>query len=250
MWYAETGGDTMKRLTALLIIWALLTSSVPVFAKSNDVKVKIAPFYTEIQSMSVDNRYVEFPLITYKDITYFPMTFSLCRSLGLVSGFDSEKGLFITREEVGFYEETPNYFGGDAINYYDTSYAASIPTYPIYLNGIYIDNTKEEYPLLNFRGITYFPMTWCFAYEELNFDVEWSEKTIPSGSETTEKALRPMPTVQRATLLSCKNKYRDIRKASTKTVIHVTLFRFSTTPTTILIHPTKRYIAAKIPNKA
>ncbi|MBQ3022138.1 MAG: hypothetical protein IJD91_02265 [Clostridia bacterium] len=166
----------MKKLLTLLIVLTLFVSSFPAMAQNDEVKVKIAPFYTEIQYMSVDNRYVEFPLITYKDITYFPMTFDLCARLGLMCGFDSGKGLFITREYVDYYTETPNYFGGDALNYYDKLYDAVIPTYPIYLNGIYIDNTKEKYPLINFRGITYFPMTWRFAYEELNFDIEWSEK--------------------------------------------------------------------------
>ena len=104
------------------------------------------------------------------------MTYDLCARLGLVSGFDSGKGLFITREYINYYNETPNFFGGDALNYYNKLYDAVIPTYPIYLNGIYIDNQKEEFPLINFRGITYFPMTWRFAYEELNFDIEWSEE--------------------------------------------------------------------------
>ena len=166
----------MKKFTSFLLVLVLLLSSISAFAKSDAVKVKIAPFYTEIQGMSVDNRYVEYPLITYKDITYFPMTFDLCSVLGLVSGFDSEKGLFITREYTSYYTENPNYFGGNKTNYYNKLYDAVVPTYPIYLNGIYIDNEKEEYPLINFRGITYFPMTWRFAYEELNFDIDWSEK--------------------------------------------------------------------------
>ena len=166
----------MKKLISLLIVLTFLVSSFPVSAQNDKIKVKIAPFYTEIQGMSVDNRYVEYPLITYKDITYFPMTYDLCARLGLVSGFDSEKGLFITREYINYYNENPNFFGGDALNYYNKLYDAVIPTYPIYLNGIYIDNQKEEFPLINFRGITYFPMTWRFAYEELNFDIEWSEE--------------------------------------------------------------------------
>jgi len=166
----------MKKLFALVLSLVLCIVQIPSLAYDNGVKVQIAPFYTEIDRMSVDNRYVEYPLITYKDITYFPMTFDLCERLGLMCGFDSEKGLFITREYVDYYTETPNYFGGDALNYYGTLYDAVIPTYPIYLNGVYIDNSKEEYPLINFRGITYFPMTWRFAYEELNFDVRWSEE--------------------------------------------------------------------------
>ena len=168
----------MKKLISLVLTAFLCVTSFcfSVSAEWKKIKVHIAPFYTEIQGMSVDNRYVEYPLITYKDITYFPMTFDLCTQLGLVCGYDDEKGLFITREYVNYYKETPKHFGEKATNYYNKLYDAQIPTYPVYLNGVRIDNEKEEYPLINFRGITYFPMTWRFAYEELNFDIEWSEK--------------------------------------------------------------------------
>ncbi len=168
----------MKKAASFILVAILCITSFcfPVSAEWKKIKVQIAPFYTEIQGMSVDNRYVEYPLITYKDVTYFPMTFDLCTQLGLVCGYESEKGLFITREYVSYYPETPKPFGDKATNYYKKLYDAQIPTYPVYLNGVYIDNEKEEYPLINFRGITYFPMTWRFAYEELNFDIEWSEK--------------------------------------------------------------------------
>lgn len=168
----------MKKLISLVLTAFLCVTSFcfSVSAEWKKIMVQIAPFYTEIQGMSVDNRYVQYPLITYKDITYFPMTFDLCTQLGLVCGYDDEKGLFITREYVNYYPESPKSFGDKATNYYNRLYDAQIPTYPVYLNGVSIDNEKEEYPLINFRGITYFPMTWRFAYEELNFDIEWSEK--------------------------------------------------------------------------
>ncbi len=166
----------MKKLFSSLLMLCLLLPSVLAGAQDSNVKVNIAPFYTEIDYMSVDNRYVEFPLITYKDITYFPMTYNLCERLDLVSGFDSQKGLFISRSSVDSYADAREMFGGSANNSYDKLYNASIPTYPIYLNGIKIDNSREEYPLLNFRNVTYFPMTWRFAHEELNFDIDWSDE--------------------------------------------------------------------------
>ena len=166
-----------KNFSLFLALTLLITSviSVPVHAKGNEVTVKIAPFYTQIENVSVDNRYVEYPLITYKDVTYFPMTYHLCAFLGLRSGFDAEKGLYIT-SILGEYDPTAPLFGGNAVNSLSATYTAVIPTYPVYLNGQLIDNTKEEYPLLNFRNITYLPMTWHFAYEELCFDITWSDE--------------------------------------------------------------------------
>ena len=164
----------MKKLRLLLVV-TILTLFLCGICHAQNVKVKIASFYTQIEDVSVDNRYVEYPLITYKDITYFPMTYNLCAMLDLSTGYDSEQGLYITKHYFDM-QDTSNLFGGSATNYYDTEYDAVIPSYPVYLNGIRIDNTKEEYPLINFRNITYFPMTWHFAYEELNFNINWSQE--------------------------------------------------------------------------
>ncbi len=168
----------MKKLTAIIItiVMCLSICSISAMAMAPTVAVRIAPFKTTILDEHVDNANVEFPLITYKDITYFPMTYDLCAALGLCSGFDSEKGLYIAKHYQDSYGRELKPYGVSKKNYYNRDYQAEIPTYPIYLNGISIDNSKEEYPLLNFRGVTYFPMTWHFAYEELNFDIVWSEE--------------------------------------------------------------------------
>lgn len=166
----------MKKLRVLLVT-ATLTLLLCGICHAQNVKVKIAPFYTQIEDVSVDNRYVEYPLITYKDVTYFPMTYDLCTMLGLSVGFDSQQGLFITKHYHEMeYDYVPRLFGYDGVINEKDEYNAVIPTYPVYLNGIRIDNTKEEYPLLNFRNVTYFPMTWRFAYEELNFDITFSQE--------------------------------------------------------------------------
>lgn len=165
------------RKIRLFIIAAIFTLFLCGICHAQNVKVKIAPFYTQIEDVSVDNRYVEYPLITYKDVTYFPMTYDLCSMLNLSVGFDSQKGLFITKHYHEMeYDYVPRYFGYDRVINEKDEYNAVIPTYPVYLNGIRIDNTKEEFPLLNFRNVTYFPMTWRFAYEELNFDITFSQE--------------------------------------------------------------------------
>lgn len=162
----------MKKIRLLLVV-AAVTLLLCGICHAQNVKVKIAPFYTQIENVSVDNRYVEYPLITYKDVTYFPMTHDLCAMLGLSTGFDSQEGLYITKHYFDV-QDTPNLFGGNATNHYNTEYSAVIPSYPVYLNGIKIDNLEEEYPLINFRNVTYFPMTWRFAYEELNYNIDFS----------------------------------------------------------------------------
>lgn len=141
---------------------------------AEQVNVKIAPYYTEIDYISVYNPGVQYPLIVYKDITYFPMTYGLCTRLGLASGYTPTDGLYISQYDTLWYSDDPNVFGGDAQNNYGTEYTAVIPEYPVYLNGAEINNSTEKYPLLNFRDITYFPMTYKFAVEELGFRIDWS----------------------------------------------------------------------------
>lgn len=171
-----------KQITKVLVAAgciAFLTSFLCISTNAaQDIPVKIAPYYTEIDYMSVYNPAVEYPLITYKDITYFPMTYGLCTRLGLAVGFDADAGLYITKHDTMLYQDSAEgLFGPPASNSYDAVYTAVIPEYPVILNGIRIDNSKEEYPLLNFRNITYFPMTWRFAVEELGFRTEWSQQS-------------------------------------------------------------------------
>jgi hypothetical protein len=42
------------------------------------------------------------------------------------------------------------------------------------VNGKVISNSKEQYPLLSFRNVTYFPLTWRFAHDEFGWDYKWN----------------------------------------------------------------------------
>lgn len=171
----------MKK-TALYIIFALFTVFILTFTRANaaqEVQVTIPEYKTVIADMDIYNPALQYPIINYKNITYIPMTSKLCARLGLAVGFDAAKGLYIAKHpdtEYFSYSDTEGFFGStDFQNSYDIFYTACIPEYPIYINGIYINNFKEEYPLLNFRDITYLPLTYSLASDELGFLVEWSE---------------------------------------------------------------------------
>ena len=64
-----------------------MASVSPVYAAngSTTVTVTLPTFKVVFNNTNVDNRYSKYPLIVYKDITYFPMTYSDCRFLGLES---------------------------------------------------------------------------------------------------------------------------------------------------------------------
>ena len=64
---------------------------------------------------------------------------------------------------------------------------------PIRVNGTSVDNAAEPYPLLLFRDVTYFPLTWRFAVNEFGWQYSFDSEnglviTNPDAPfETPEK---------------------------------------------------------------
>jgi hypothetical protein len=143
-------------------------------AAENEVVVSIPAFDVSINDEMIDSYSMEYPLIVYNDITYFPLTWSWCNELGLVSGFTHEDGLYIANYRSYNKPETEHIYRSNAYRKGD-SYKAMLPTYPIVINGRQIDNSSEAYPLLNFNNITYFPLTWDFVIEEFAWDMSWHQ---------------------------------------------------------------------------
>lgn len=50
---------------------------------------------------------------------------------------------------------------------------AKYADFPIVVNGQWVENESEEYPIIIFRDVTYFPMTWRFAVTEFNWTTSW-----------------------------------------------------------------------------
>lgn len=166
-----------KRLIGVLVLVTLLISTmastaVASFAAGNRVSVTLPNFKVIINGQVVNNDYSKYPLIVYKDITYFPMTFSDCRFLGLESTWTGDKtGLLVDATGV---TAAYNPYLSSAKNI--KNYTAEIANFPIKVNGKVVDNSKEEYPLLSFRDITYFPMTWKYSVDEFGWDYEFDGK--------------------------------------------------------------------------
>lgn len=167
----------LKRLCKVAISFCFVALLCGGASALESVQVQIAPFKTQISDIAVYNYGVEYPIITYKDISYIPMTYNLCKKLDIQAGFDPDKGLYIVKlSESMPTARVENCFGEAVVNSADEDYTAYLPEYPIYLNGIKIDNKAEEYPVLNFRGITYFPLTYRFCENDLKLMTSFSEE--------------------------------------------------------------------------
>ncbi|MBQ4630180.1 MAG: hypothetical protein IJB70_04250 [Clostridia bacterium] len=178
-------------------IVALLIFSVSSFMSSNEViaaptpsrslTVSLANFNVSLNGTTVQNSHREYPLILYKEITYFPMTYHDCRYLGLFTNWDSNTSTLIIEK-------------GDVLCAYrnqesdrpNTGYMnAEICDFNIIVNGKQIDNSSEQYPLLLFRNITYFPLTWRFAVDEFS----WQYKYDAESGLIISSAQNPVKTV-------------------------------------------------------
>ena len=159
-----------KSLPLVVILFALCFTHE---AQAASVSVTLPNFTVELNGQSMDNRYSRYPLLVYKDITYFPMTYYDCKLLGLTATWTAEQGLSIDKTPGYFYEYMRDVL--DSKN--RSAQQAQIAVDKITVNGKAIDNATEEYPLLVFRDITYFRLTWRFAVEEFGWAYHFEEKT-------------------------------------------------------------------------
>ena len=160
----------MKRGLLYLVVTLVLVITIPAAGygaqAGNAVSVTLPDFKVTLNGEEVNNSYSKYPLIVYKDITYFPMTYNDCRFLGLESYWrGNAEGLFIEASDVTAAHKP--YRTSVKNNRHQT---AVIPGFPITVNEKSVDNQKEEYPLLSFRDVTYFPMTWNFGVNEFSWD--------------------------------------------------------------------------------
>ena len=164
----------MKHFTKLLVATLLVACTICAASAfhasaAETVNVTIPEFGILINGRAVNNEYAKYPCVVYKDITYFPMTYNDSRALGLTADWTAENGLVISKT---FTE--PYAAGFEQTDEKNTNGTATTASGKITINGKAIDNSAEEYPVLLFRDVTYFPLTWRFAVEEFGWNYNFS----------------------------------------------------------------------------
>ena len=138
---------------------------------ASSVRVSLPTFKVSLNGVSIENSYRQYPLIVYNGITYFPMTYYDSRFMGLETAWDSSTGLKIIKTGANW-----SYEKYESIIKNSSSYYAQIAQFKITVNGKTIDNSKEKYPVLLFKNITYLPLTWKFAVEEFGWEYSFDNK--------------------------------------------------------------------------
>jgi hypothetical protein len=158
-------------ISFVMLFILVLTPNIA-FAESSP-GIQLPDFNITINGVSIENDKLEYPFITYNNITYFPMTWDFCSGMGLGTSYDAVTGLIITSSKS---QENLNIVYASS-SIVEKDLMASIPTFPVTVNGKLIEMSKEEYPLLLFNDITYFPLTWRFTVEEFGWKSDWDAET-------------------------------------------------------------------------
>ena len=159
----------MKKVAVLFSI-IILSLASNVYAKETAV---LPAFDVHFNGNKVDSTYREYPLLVYKDITYFPMTYFDSRHLGLVTEWDGESNtLTISKKNINSILTAYK-----SENKHTTKNDVTICNFNIIVNRKDIDNKTEPYPLLTFRDVTYFPLTWRFAVDEFGWEYSFDSES-------------------------------------------------------------------------
>ncbi len=158
----------MKKNTALILMVLVIAVSCVSFGST--LKANVVGFPVELNGISINNQLADYPLLSYNNITYFPMTWTFSRGLGLTTEFDDVKGLQIKKGSNS--SDINQALNGN--NTIGDAYKVELPDFPISVNGVMIDNSKEQYPIFLYKGIAYFPLTWHYVVDEFGWTSEYS----------------------------------------------------------------------------
>ena len=180
---AENFGKGMKavkkKFLTVCLAAGLLAASTGVALADEQVTVTVPAFPVTLNGLTIEQTNNQYPSLVYKDITYVPMTYYDAQLLGLDSQWEAQSGLAIQKTAFVADQITAQqrYVPYKSATANAGSYTALRPSFAITVNGKSIDNSKEEYPLLVFRDVTYFPLTWRFAVDEFGWNYTFDGKT-------------------------------------------------------------------------
>lgn len=161
----------MKKFSMWVLLW-LMVFSLMTFGETSEVTVTIPEYDVKVNGQLIDTEHSQYPVIRYKGITYFPMTSDYLTGIGLKLIFSKEEGLFIDKNDTAVFSELDQKYLG-AKNVLGSHHQAQLVPFQVTVNGQIIDNKTEEYPILMYKNITYFPMTWRFSVTEFGWQTKW-----------------------------------------------------------------------------
>ncbi len=157
-------------------------------AQAETLRASIVTAPVTLNGQKIDNSSAQYPLLLYSNITYFPMTWHLSRFMGVKADWNEAKRelrISATGERGPYVPDTGHGAKSGRVS-------AVRPEYAIVLNDAYINNAVENWPILNYKGVTYFPLTYRFARDLFGWQYQWDPE---NGLRIdTSTAIVPDPT--------------------------------------------------------
>ena len=156
----------IQSLLAIACCVTVALSAIPTAEAA--MRASVVTGKVTLNGQVIDNKNAKYPLLIYSNITYFPMTYHLSRFMGVSADWNNgSKTLDITAggARTAYAAETGKKQSG--------SVSVTLPSYKISVNGAQINNKEEKYPIFNYNGITYFPLTWAYAVDSFGWSYQW-----------------------------------------------------------------------------
>lgn len=209
----------LRVLLAIACCIALAFSLLPQAEAA--MRVDVVTGKVTLNGQVIDNKNAKYPLLTYSNITYFPMTYQLSRFMGVGTDWNNAaKSLNITAggAQNAYVAETGKAQCG--------SVAVTPASYKISVNGAQINNKEEKYPIFNYNGITYFPLTWAYAVDSFGWSYQWDAENglridtttaparVPTASDTGDAALDKALTILNSKYTTAANTTACLKAAA------------------------------------
>ena len=202
----KSGKMTALILSILLMVSLLSGIILAAPVSSGQVSATITTAKLVIDGFAVDNPRSQFPLLTYNDCMYFPITWNYMQALGLEKSGDFETGLRISTNAQGAQQLIQDQMSDDRPSHVDGSdVVADVRVAPIYVQGQLVEHLGSEWPFLFFRDVTYMPATWEYMVTLMGLEYEYDSttRTLTLAGHKTEIAAPPsipVPDGNRVTL--------------------------------------------------
>ncbi|MUG73112.1 DUF5050 domain-containing protein [Paenibacillus validus] len=164
----------LKRSLSALLVGITVTCTLPPLgadAAAPALQATVPSFPVTVNGTVLDVTHAAYPLLLYRDITYFPMTWNNTTALGLSVAWDPVNGLSLSKK-AGC---EPVRQDLTAVRNDKTKQEpVMLAPFPVTVNGQKVDNAQEPYPVLLYRNMTYFPMTWRFTHDAFGWTTSWT----------------------------------------------------------------------------
>lgn len=171
-----------------LMVKGIINADIQIFGGKYDnsgrPRVYVASCPVVVNGEKFEYETLRYPILSCNDIFYFPMTWHYARLLGVTTIWSYENVFLVeTKPEIAQSQiadvvtsiNEPSYLP-KVWNNEEYLFGEKL-TYSVYINGDKIDNESEEYPVINFRGVTYFPLTEKFT-EIFNWNLQKDGETL------------------------------------------------------------------------